>query len=261
MDCIIRVINGPDTGLTQKVEPGATVVGRGNRAGVRLTPEDISWEHAVITREGDDYFVENLSAQGTWVGDGKITGRVRIRPRDKVRLSRETVLRLERAEGGGLLASRGFLAAALLMMIAVLVGVAFYQSGDDEAASGSGDDWNNAYFQLSAWLKKQADKGKIGHEVVPLFADAWRLEQAQDYINSKKQWIRLQVMLNASQNLKSAELAEKDKTDQSLGKLLRPTRPDFTPSDDEAAAAFAQFVRRRLDWSIQQTKKKSMFST
>ena len=74
MDCVIRVISGPELGLEHKVQQGAHVIGRGNKAALRLTPEDVSWEHALVTREGDDYFVENLSSQGTWIGDSKVAG-------------------------------------------------------------------------------------------------------------------------------------------------------------------------------------------
>src|SRR3954451_18821437 len=128
MDCVIRVINGPDAGQEHRLRAGANLIGRGTRAALRLSPEDVSWEHAVVTRQGDEYYVENLSALGTWVGDAKIAGKVRLRPRDKVRLTKDTVLRLDAADGdGGVLGGRGLLVLAIVVLLGVLAAVAFYQ--------------------------------------------------------------------------------------------------------------------------------------
>src|SRR5947209_18578138 len=101
MDWLIRVIQGPEQGQERLLQPGPNRVGRGRSAGLKLSPEDVSWEHAVVTRDGDEYYVENLSAQGTWVGDARVNGRVRLKPRDRIRLSEETILRVEPAAGGG----------------------------------------------------------------------------------------------------------------------------------------------------------------
>src|SRR6266550_6127044 len=144
MDCILRVIHGPDQGQEHRLQPGPNLIGRGKQAALRLSPEDISWEHAVVTRQGEEYYVENLSAVGTWVGDARIDGRVRLRPRDKVRLSKETVLRLDTADGGGgLLGNRLFLGSLLVAMLGLLVGVVFYQGRTSGPSRGTGpDDWN-----------------------------------------------------------------------------------------------------------------------
>lgn len=176
MDLVINVISGPEKGQTFPVPPGSHVIGRGQKAAVKLSPEDVSWEHAVLTREGDDYFIENLSALGTWVGDTKVAGRVRLRPRDKIRLSGDCIVRLEPPGGGGLFSSRAFLGLLLSVMLSLAVAAVFY-SGEFEGSGSSVDDWDNAHRILAPWLEKQATKGRVPREAVDLFDRVWRLNR------------------------------------------------------------------------------------
>jgi len=256
MDLVLRIIEGPDQGQVFPVPPGSHVIGRGNRAALKLTPEDISWEHAIITREGDDYFIENLSALGTWVGDAKVAGRVKLRLRDRIRLSGEAVLRIEPVGGGGLLSSRAFLGGMLLVVLALGVAALFF-SGEFNTAGPEADDWNAAYRTLAPWLQTQANKGRIAPEAVELFDRAWRLEQSEDYEGSQKLWVRLQILLaGADKNLRSLERAGRESNYQSLVALLRPDpkAPASQPSDERLSAAMAQFVERRLKYAMNQTK-------
>ena len=248
MDCVIRVISGPDQGREHRLQPGPNLIGRGNKAALRLTPEDVSWEHAVVTRQGDEYYVENLSALGTWVGDARISGRVRLRPRDTVRLSGDTALRLESADGaGGALGSRTFLVAAVIVMLGVLAAVAFYQFGGEGEAPG-GSDWAGAYNTLAPWLREQAARGRAPAEAPDLYQTAWRLEQAGDYAHSQPQWLRLQVILAADEG-RMRSLALADQHADALQNLLAPPGREHVPSDEQKSAALAQFVQRRLTYS------------
>lgn len=256
MDLVIRVIEGPDKGQVFPVAPGSHVLGRGAKASFKLTPESVSWEHAVITRDGEDYFVENLSAVGTWVGDAKVTSRVRLRPRDRIRLSGDSVVRLESVEWGGLLASRGFLGALLAAVVTLSVAALFF-SGEFEGSPAGNDDWENARRALTPWLSKQIEKGRVPRESLDLFDRAWRLEQTQDYENSSKLWMRLQIVLaTAEPSLRSLALAGADANDRSLSRLLRPdpAAPATQPTDDQLAAAMAQFVNRRLTFAAKKAK-------
>lgn len=257
MDCIIRVINGPDQGREHRLVAGPNLIGRGNRAALRLTPEDVSWEHAVVTRDGTDYYLENLSALGTWVGDARITGRVRLRPRDKVRLTKDTVLRIDAAEGGGgLLSSRLFLGVLLVAMLGLLAGAIFYSSRSDAGTASA--DWARAYNVLMPWLRQQSTRRRIAPEAVDLFQTAWRLDQARDYKDAQLRWLRLQeILATAEPQLHSLALAEKEigvtqddrrSRMRALQKLLSPPTPNYEPSDEELPAAMAEFVERRLAW-------------
>jgi hypothetical protein len=247
MECVVRVIQGPDKGLEHSLAPGPNVIGRGSRAAVRLTPEDVSWEHAVITRDGGDYFVENLSALGTWIGEQKIAGKVRLRPRDKVRLSADCVLRLEPAGGAGVLGSRGVLAAALVAVLGLSVAAVFFFDQSEEA----GDDWNYAYGALDAFAQQQTAKRKLPAEAVDLFHRAWRLQKANDHQNAKAAWLRLQIVLaNVEPTFRSLELAGKDPKGVALNNLLAH-KPGYAPTEQDQATALAQFVQR---WLVYSTK-------
>lgn len=252
MECLLRVIDGPDQGLEHLLQAGPNLIGRGNRAALQLTPEDVSWEHAVVTRQGEEYFVENLSALGTWVGDAKIVGRVRLRPRDELRLTKDTVLRMEPVDGGGLLGSRAFLATAVVTMTGVLVAVLFFQ-GKGGAASSQPDDWQGAFNTLSAWLEKQSAEHRVAPGSAELFRNAWRLEQAGDYAHSQADWLKLQVVLAAAEGtLHSLDIAGRDPTDKTLQRFLSPQTPGLDVPDEDAAGATAEFVRRRLAFSTKE---------
>lgn len=248
MEYVLRVIQGPDKGLDRRLQPGAHVIGRGSRVALRLTSEDVSWEHAVVTRDGDDYFVENLSAVGTWLGDAKIAGRIRMRPRDKLRLTAECVLRLEPSEGVGLLRGQFGLAAVLAIVLGLSVAALVF-FGD---VAQSTDDWDGANRVLDRWVQQQSGRHVMTLEAGEVFRRAWRLEQAKDYEHSRSDWLRLQILLGAVEPaIHCLELAGKDPSDRALQKLLSPIA-NQPLTEQESAAAFGQFVRRRLTYSNKQ---------
>lgn len=259
MEWLIRVIEGPDKGTEQRVDPGGdpVVIGRGRAAGVRLSPEDVSWEHAVVTEERGELYVENLSALGTWVGDAKVAGRVRLRPRDRVRLSKETVLQVDSADGGtGLLGNRGFLVAVLLLLLALLGAVAYFQAAGGSTGT---NDWGAAYNALLPWAKQQAARKRLAPEAAEILQDAWRLDNANAWAASHKLWLRLQVALAADEKaMRCFALAAKDPNDQTLQSFLTPP-PGYSPSEEDKAAALGQFVRRRMSYSKAMADKSSSF--
>ena len=259
MEWLIRVIEGPDKGTEHRLPPDGkpTVIGRGRAAGVRLSPEDVSWEHAVVTGERGELYLENLSALGTWVGDAKVAGRVRLRPRDRLRLSKETVLQVDSAEGGGgLLGNRGFLVTVLLLLLGLLGAVAYFQGA---GASSGTDDWAAAYNTLQPWAKQQAARRKLAPEAVEILQDAWRLDNANAWAASHKLWLRLQVALAADEKaMRCFELAAKDPKDRTLQSFLTP-RPGYSPSEEDKAAALGQFVRRRMAYSKAMADKSASF--
>jgi predicted component of type VI protein secretion system len=58
------------------------VIGRGVEKGVLLEGPDLSREHVVITAEGDDLFVTDLSSNGTWLNGNRLTRAERSRVRE-----------------------------------------------------------------------------------------------------------------------------------------------------------------------------------
>jgi hypothetical protein len=257
MDCVVRVIQGPDKGQELRPAAGPNVVGRGARAQLRLTQEDVSYEHALITREGDDFFVENLSAVGTWVGDARVAGKTRLRVGDQIRLSPECVLRLEPAAGAPSSSLRLLLALLLLMVIGGGVAVAFYGNEGPTYVSTT-DDWSGAHDALSRWARGPGSR-RVSPEAVQLLGQAWRVDSAGNFVESRKLWLRLQILLSGEEpTLRAMTQLSKDDAatatsgrnrDASLQALLTPTVPPKNLNDDEMAAALMQFTRRRLQFA------------
>jgi hypothetical protein len=244
MDWIIRVIEGPDEGLVQPLHSGPNVIGRGKAAAIKLSVEDVSWEHAVVVREQDECILENLSALGTWVGDARVTGRVRLRPGDKIRLTEQTVLRVESADGPGM--SRALLISALVAMVLILGVVFYYQV---LAPPKPVENWESAYNTLLPWLKSQADHHQVPPEAVVLFYEAWRHSEAADWPASEKTWIRLEIVLASPQcKPRCLELAARDQG-AALNLILAPP-PGFEPTDEQCASAVGKFADRWLQYSV-----------
>jgi predicted component of type VI protein secretion system len=55
------------------------VIGRGVEKGILLDGPDLSREHIVITADGDDLFVTDLSSNGTWLNGNRLTRAERSR--------------------------------------------------------------------------------------------------------------------------------------------------------------------------------------
>jgi pSer/pThr/pTyr-binding forkhead associated (FHA) protein len=73
----LRVMNGPDEGVTFKLMPDMSevVVGRGNDCDFQINDANISRRHAVIRRDWSDITIEDLgSKNGVVVNDKKIKG-------------------------------------------------------------------------------------------------------------------------------------------------------------------------------------------
>lgn len=254
MDCIIKVIKGPDTGETARLQPGSNLIGRSPKAALRLKSQDISWEHCTITRSGDDYVAENLSALGTYLDDAKLTGPVKLRPRDQLRLSKETVLRFEAVgNDAGLLAGRrGILVTLIVVLLAVLSLIVWDVLTPPKLA----DDWTGAYNSLEPWVTQETRARHLPADTAVLFRDAWRLEQAEDYEKSAAMWLRLQMALDSVEGSRALQKVSADNP-SALQHLLTPARniAQRQALDEEMPAAFTQFVKRRLDWSSRQAKK------
>lgn len=65
--------------------PGDNVIGRSRDCRVRLDSTRVSRRHARITIDGDTALIEDCgSRNGTWVGGGRVTGRMRLRDGDDI---------------------------------------------------------------------------------------------------------------------------------------------------------------------------------
>ena len=70
------------------------IIGRGERADVRIEDERLSREHFAILRDGNAFVISDLdSTNGTWVGGRRIS-RTELGPNQQIRAGR-TILRFE----------------------------------------------------------------------------------------------------------------------------------------------------------------------
>ncbi len=259
MESIIRVIKGADQGATATLLQGPTVIGRGAKAGLKLTPASVSWEHAVVNRNADDYYLENLSAHGTWVNDTKVSGRVKLRPRDAIKLSDEAILRFEPAGmPQGLMARRNLLIMIILVLLVVVGGLAIFNPF--AAPPTPPPNYTRSYESLSKWLdgKVKDSSEPMPIETKRLFSTAWRLYKAEDYADSRDLWLKLQLLME-SQDSKfqfHAFAAENPKALDSLN--TAPEGSELLKLNDNneevARAAFVQFVQRCLDSSAKKVQ-------
>ena len=239
MPPIIKVIEGPDTGSFARIGPGETVVGKGARAALRLSGSTVSVEHFVITQKEENLFVENLSARGTQVNDTRISGKVKVRLRDKIRVSDDTVLRLETEGGDSIITQYRTFFIALVVIFAIGAIALFFIDPFNKPPPPQ--DWERAQQALAEFISNH-------HEIYPAktrdyFNTAWRHDVAGDYKNSLLAWQQLQSIL---QNCETPERrADTEENRTKLDQVLRHVRPEDELDPELARIAVAQFVNQR----------------
>ncbi|WP_341358127.1 FtsK/SpoIIIE domain-containing protein [Georgenia sp. M64] len=90
----LRVLEGPDAGLSADLPEGTTVIGRGKGCDVRLADPTVSKEHARLSVGDVVEIVDLRSANGLLMGEGQVQRAVLL-PEDTVTLG-DTTLRVER---------------------------------------------------------------------------------------------------------------------------------------------------------------------
>jgi len=251
LDFLIRIIKGPGEGTEHRIALGETIIGRSEKAHVKIAAPGVSWEHAVISRTGDDYFIENLSANGTFVNDTKITAKVKLRPRDQIRLDADTLLRFQSPTGSeGLLSSTRFLwTAAIIMVLIIIASIVFHPF---RAAAEDKQDWPRTFVTLCDWVDQRVADHTLPAAASSVFRNGWRLDQISDYSDAKVEWLRMEMVLTQADNkLHAAELASEDtnKHDRDarhityVERMLGGHGDNLAP--EEVAAAAIQFVQRR----------------
>jgi len=260
MATMLRIIEGPEKGTAFPVGTGDTIIGRGAKAQAKLASPDVSWEHALVTRVGEEWMIENLSAHGTLVNDGKISGRVRLRARDRIRVGDDTVLRFETTEGpqASLLANpwvmRGTIGAVALLVLAVVASMVFSKPAQTM-------DWPGAHAYLLKWVNAEVEAKRMPPEVAFYFISARRKEVSatsepevtdrttQLFKSAALDYQKVQLYIDAMEEQYHCMALAADKP-RALWDTLLLLKPGETPSPnaDQTAAAFEQFVRTKLDF-------------
>jgi hypothetical protein len=238
MECVIKVVAGPEAGQEFRCRAGETVIGRSPRSAVRLSAPTVSYEHAVISQGTDGFFIENLSANGTYLNNERVSGRSKLRARDQLRLGDETVVRVESvpaAAGGG--SSRVLLLGLLVaMLLAGLIVVVL-----DPFSGTAVRNWSGAEARLQEWTASKVAAGELPRNTASLLAEAWRLERAGDRAAASKAWVRLRVYLASSPaGARYQEFAQQDRN--ALNSLLENKPGAASQPDEGMGAALVQFI-------------------
>lgn len=240
MDCTLKVTAGPENGQEFTCAGAETYIGRSQRCAVRLSSATISFEHAVVHRTGDEFFVENLSANGTWLNNQRLTARTRLKARDQIRVGDQTVLRVERIPATAGVASgssRGLL--ILLLIVMLFGGTAFLVLYDDSGPVAQ--DWQHAYTQLQTMIDAEIAAGRMQPNTSNDFREAWRLEVAGAKVDAGKAWLAVHVAVSDYENrLNIKDISLQHRT--ALDRLLKRDPKVLAP--DEYQAALDQFVLR-----------------
>jgi pSer/pThr/pTyr-binding forkhead associated (FHA) protein len=256
MPPIIKVIEGPDTGSYVRLSAGETVVGKGARAALRLSANAVSVEHFVVTQKDESLFIENLSARGTQVNDTRITGKVKIRLRDKIRVADDTVLRIE-SEGGDSLLTRHRQLVIVLVALLSIIAVIFAFFNPFEKAPPP-QDWERAHTALGDYISRQEAAKKYPPRMREYWDSAWRHDAAGDYKASVIAWQQLESMILTAEPPENRAATDKNK--QRLNDFLRMARPETALEEDRdgiAGVALSQFIEIRYRRAYQQANQKS----
>jgi pSer/pThr/pTyr-binding forkhead associated (FHA) protein len=241
---VIRIIKGPEEGQRFECSGAESVVGRSPRSQVRLASSTASYEHAVITRNGEDFYIENLSAAGTYVNEERISGKVRLRSRDQLRFGAETIARVESVPSGGTAGGRRrWLLIAFVTMLVIAVGLMLF---DPFSTPPQHINMRAAYAKLEGFSHEEVQSRMLPTEAEVLLREAWRLEMSGDKSRANTLWLRLSVLLDGvEQRTGYQSAAQRDP--HALERLASPPAkgaPAGEPGNDEMGAALVQFVSR-----------------
>lgn len=170
----LMCLTGPNKGESYVLIGNRIVVGRGEKADIRLNDTKSSREHAEITKVGDNYVVTDLGSQnGILVNDQK-TKQATFKEGDKLIIG-QTVLKFSRFEVTSktkVIKEKNFDDAPeqkrslkpILILLLVLLGFYFFETDpapenqQKKKQMTSVDDVSNEYFQ--ALQKRQANQDK-----------------------------------------------------------------------------------------------------
>jgi len=246
MDCTIKIIKGGEgeEGQEFRCAGNETIVGRSPRSHIRLSSQTISYEHAIVSKIGDEFFIENLSANGTFVNDDRISGKVKLRARDRLQFGQETVGRVEAVPGTAMTSPRRLLwvvAGVSMVLTVILLVVALLQPAQ------AGVNLGRAYPKLAAYVQEQVERKRLPPQSLEMMRQAWRLEMARDRVNSGAIWRDLNILLaSREQETKMEFLQAMHMHPRALAKMASEDDrvASFTPTEPELKAALVQFVAR-----------------
>ncbi|MBI1337292.1 MAG: FHA domain-containing protein [Phycisphaera sp.] len=257
MGYVVRVISGPSSGASVPLGDGPLLIGAGERAQLRLPIEGVSNEHAVIHREGEHWSLENLSARGTSVNQHAVTGKTRIRLRDRIQPCEGTVLVIDQGDKP---ARKSPLPMVILLLLLLGgAGAAVVWMNQEPTATRPPGDYRQAYHALSRWMGEQAAAGKLPVETAILFEECWRLERAGRHPSAADAYARLDLTLSPMQTSDASGQTRsfvwlKQHYPQALSDLMQSSST-LAPTDaPRTAAAVMQFVQSGIEYNQSKAK-------
>jgi len=243
MDCILKIIKGPEEGQEFRCSGNETIVGRSPRSQVRLSSQTISYEHAIISKIGDEFVIENLSANGTFVNEERIGGKVKLRTRDRLQFGQETICRVEAVPGAAMAPQRRLLlivAAVSVTLTILLVIVATLSPAQ------TGMNVKLAYPKLDEYLREQVEHKHLPAQSHEMMRKAWRLEMSGDRAGGMQIWRDLNILM-AAQESKMKFLQARHDHPGALADLASEDKriADRISTDAELKAALVQFIERK----------------
>ncbi|MEI7767777.1 MAG: FHA domain-containing protein [Phycisphaerae bacterium] len=273
MDCQLLLISDPArTDVRVKLLNGDNVIGRTTRSLFKTESPQVSFEHCVLMLGTDDCQVENLSSFGTFVNDTKVTTKTRLRHKDVLRLAPDLVFRVEMAaDQGSLLSGRaGTLVLAFFGILALGLVALFVFGGDSQPPA---QNWDYTQKTIAQWLDRRTGTNYPEAQRFPqnlpfMFREGWRLENSRDYVGAKKAWTKVSLLMANLETRRPGEnspfMFSSSAMDESraLQMLLStPTEAESTaltnappPSEKQMQAALYQFVMRRLEVAIRNSR-------
>jgi pSer/pThr/pTyr-binding forkhead associated (FHA) protein len=257
MPTSLRIIEGPGKGTDYPMNPGDTIIGRGAKAQVKLASAEVSWEHAIITRLGEDWMIENLSAHGTQLNDQKISGRVRLRPKDRIRVTDDTVLRFESTEGPqvNVLANPWLVRGVIGALVLLVVGWGAVMLLRKPVPP---DNWRYAFDSMFTWVQAETDARRMPSDVLALFKSARDSEiaatrtadqtdkTAQAFKVAAGRYEKLMLRIDGLEDTYHC-MANAARNPRVLKQKLLASSSADTMDTDEFAAALEELVKARLD--------------
>ena len=241
MECVIKMIKGPEEGQEHRLSSIESLLGRSPRAVVKCSDPQVSYEHAVVTRSGDEYFIENLSANGTFINDEKLSGKVKLRVKDEVRLGVETSFRVDStgAEAGQSKRKLLLLAVSVMLILMIVVLVADPFGGTVQR------NWIRSYNALAPWADAQTKSKHLPDRTSDLLHEAWRMDRAGDRSGASKMYFQLKVLLATDERTRHLDESAANYRG-ALNALQDPKTDPTTLENDVMGAALLQFVNGRM---------------
>ncbi|MDR0868596.1 MAG: FHA domain-containing protein [Planctomycetota bacterium] len=195
---LVEVTTGKSAGKFVYLEDKPVLVGSSPMAALSLTDDGVKAEHALVSREGEQIWLENLSSGGTLLNGRTLTKRAMLMPDDVFTVADDVELTLRStAEKGGGSGLTWFLVALIFVVLAgagLAAAVAAKKTGGWQRRAAT-QDWHGAFMQLETRLHQWRQKNIVPAELEQDFREAWFRDCGGDSANALFLWQKVKLEL------------------------------------------------------------------